>query len=66
MESNIIVKAENLEKIYGFGRSALPVLKGVSLEIGKGEIISIVGPPGLASRPSSTSSGASIISRTAP
>jgi ABC-type lipoprotein export system ATPase subunit len=46
MESNVIVKAENLEKIYGIGRSALRVLKGISLEIRKGEIISIVGPSG--------------------
>lgn len=43
---DIIVKAENLEKIYGVGRNALRVLKGISLEIGKGEIISIVGPSG--------------------
>jgi lipoprotein-releasing system ATP-binding protein len=46
MVNNVIVKAENLEKIYGFGRNALRVLKGISLEIGKGEIISIVGPSG--------------------
>ena len=46
MVDNVIVKAENLEKVYGFGRSALRVLKGISLEIGKGEIISIVGPWG--------------------
>jgi lipoprotein-releasing system ATP-binding protein len=44
--NDIIVKAENLEKIYGVGRNALRVLKGISLEIGKGEIISIVGPSG--------------------
>ena len=41
-----IIKVENLEKIYGQGRNALKVLKGVSLEIQKGEIVSIVGPSG--------------------
>lgn len=46
MENKVIVKAENIEKIYGFGRSALTVLKGVSLEIARGEVISIVGPSG--------------------
>ncbi|MDR3237548.1 MAG: ABC transporter ATP-binding protein [Spirochaetia bacterium] len=32
--------------MYGFGTSALRVLKGVSLEIERGEIVSIVGPSG--------------------
>lgn len=41
-----IIKVENLEKIYGQGRNSLKVLKGVSLEIKKGEIVSIVGPSG--------------------
>ncbi len=41
-----IIKVENLEKIYGQGSNALTVLKGVSLEIKKGEIVSIVGPSG--------------------
>lgn len=44
-EENIIV-AQGLEKIYGFGRSALKVLKGVSLSVRKGELVSIVGPSG--------------------
>ena len=44
--NDVIVKADNLEKIYGIGRNSLRVLKGISLEIGKGEIISIVGPSG--------------------
>ena len=47
MESGTpIIKVENLEKIYGQGSNALKVLKGVSLEIKKGEIVSIVGPSG--------------------
>jgi len=46
MEDSIIVKAENLEKIYGYGRNALRVLKGISFDILKSEIISIVGPSG--------------------
>jgi lipoprotein-releasing system ATP-binding protein len=40
------IRVENIEKIYGAGRSALRVLKNVSLSIGKGEIISVVGPSG--------------------
>ena len=46
MEDRVIVKAENLEKIYGYGRNALRVLKGISFDILKSEIISIVGPSG--------------------
>ncbi len=46
MEDRAVIKAENLEKIYGYGRNALRVLKGISFEIMKGEIISIVGPSG--------------------
>ena len=46
MESRVVIRADGLEKIYGYGHSALTVLKGVSLEIIKGEIISIVGPSG--------------------
>lgn len=46
MENNPVIKAENIEKIYGYGRNALHVLRGISLEIRKGEIISIVGPSG--------------------
>lgn len=44
--SDIIVKTDNIEKIYGYGRNALRVLKGVTLEIEKGEVLSIVGPSG--------------------
>jgi len=43
---DLAVKAVDIEKIYGYGRNALKVLKGISLEINKGEIISIVGPSG--------------------
>ncbi len=46
MERRVVIRAEGLEKIYGYGRSALTILQGVSLEIQKGEVISIVGPSG--------------------
>ena len=46
MESRAGIRAEGLEKVYGYGRNALTVLKGISLDIGKGEIVSIVGPSG--------------------
>ena len=37
-----MIKATNIHKSYG----ALQVLKGVSISINKGEVISIVGPSG--------------------
>ncbi len=46
MPGEPIIVAEGLEKIYGFGRSALRVLKGVSLTVERGELVSIVGPSG--------------------
>ncbi len=41
-----IIQADSVEKYYGTGHAALKVLKGVSLEINRGEIVSIMGPSG--------------------
>jgi ABC-type lipoprotein export system ATPase subunit len=46
VEREPVIITEGLEKIYGFGRSALRVLKGISLTINKGEMVSVVGPSG--------------------
>mgnify|MGYP001557607786 CR=1 FL=1 len=45
-DTDALIIAEDIEKFYGFGRNALHVLKGVTLSINKGEIVSIVGPSG--------------------
>jgi ABC-type lipoprotein export system ATPase subunit len=42
----LAIQIENLEKIYGFGRNSLNVLKKVSMTVDEGEIVSIVGPSG--------------------
>ena len=44
MQNSIVV--EELEKIYGYGRNTLRVLKKISLQINEGEIVSVVGPSG--------------------
>jgi lipoprotein-releasing system ATP-binding protein len=44
MQNPIIV--EGLEKVYGYGRNSLRVLKEISLQINEGEIVSVVGPSG--------------------
>lgn len=41
-----MLEAKNLRKVYSNGASELCVLKGVNLEIARGEIVSIVGPSG--------------------
>ena len=46
MRDETIIKAEKIRKVYGSGPGALEVLKGISLDVNKGEIISIVGPSG--------------------
>ncbi len=46
MNSESIIRAEGLEKFYGYGTTALRVLKDISLEIKRGETVSIVGPSG--------------------
>ncbi|MCP4130723.1 MAG: ABC transporter ATP-binding protein [bacterium] len=41
-----MIRVRDIEKIYGYGRNALKVLKGISLDIKRGEIVSVVGPSG--------------------
>ena len=42
MAEQILINADKIEKIYGYGHNSLPVLKVVSLDVKKGEIIAIV------------------------
>ena len=41
-----IIEAENLTKIYKMGDTEVHALDGVDLRINKGEMLSIMGPPG--------------------
>ncbi len=43
---DILVKAENVEKTYFLGKVPVPVLKGVDLEMRKGEWLSLLGQSG--------------------
>ncbi len=46
MAEPITVKTEDVVKEYSMGGTVLQALKGVDLEIAKGEYISIMGPSG--------------------
>lgn len=41
-----IVSVRNVSKEYMLGKTVVPALKGVSLEIDRGEFLSIAGPSG--------------------
>ncbi|MBL7959170.1 ABC transporter ATP-binding protein [bacterium] len=47
MNAEYIVKADQLTKSYVMAKGELPVLKGITLNIQAGEILSIVGPSGV-------------------
>jgi putative ABC transport system ATP-binding protein len=42
----LMIKLEGLTKVYTIGNRELTVLKGVNLEIAKGELVAIMGPSG--------------------
>jgi putative ABC transport system ATP-binding protein len=41
-----VFEAEDVTKTYGEGRLAVPVLRGVSLSVGRGEVVALEGPSG--------------------
>ncbi len=47
MEKEIIVELKNITKKYYYPQGEIEVLKGINLEISKGEKIAIVGPSGV-------------------
>jgi putative ABC transport system ATP-binding protein len=45
-ESSAILELDQIEKIYGTEKNPIPVLRGISFTVQKGEHIAIVGPSG--------------------
>ena len=45
-QSSPIILAENLSKVYSAGRLEVAAVRGVSLEVDRGEFVAIVGPSG--------------------
>ena len=44
--SDAIIRLENIQKSYFMGNQAIPVLKGISLDIFKNEYVALMGPSG--------------------
>ncbi len=46
-DSEIMVRLKNIAKTYGEGEARVQVLKGLDLEVRRGEMLAIVGPSGV-------------------
>ena len=46
-ENGKILVTKNLHKTYQMGRTSIPVLQGIDLEINQAQIVAIVGPSGV-------------------
>ncbi|HAR65166.1 MAG TPA: macrolide ABC transporter ATP-binding protein, partial [Lentisphaeria bacterium] len=44
--ADVIISTENVKKLYITGEEELWALKGISLDVYRGEILSIMGPSG--------------------
>src|SRR5436853_7646158 len=44
--SDVIIRLEEIQKSYFMGSQAIPVLKGISMEIFKNEYVALMGPSG--------------------
>jgi putative ABC transport system ATP-binding protein len=46
VQNEVIIRMENVRKVYNTGKVVVEALKGVDLEVNKGELVAIVGPSG--------------------
>ncbi|MCJ2563737.1 MAG: ATP-binding cassette domain-containing protein, partial [Candidatus Thermoplasmatota archaeon] len=46
MGSQVVVQARSLRKVYDIGKVQVHALKGIDLDITKGEMVSVMGPSG--------------------
>ena len=46
MNNNVVVKAHGLTKVYAMGEIEVHALRGLNIEIKKGEVVAIMGPSG--------------------
>jgi lipoprotein-releasing system ATP-binding protein len=45
-DGQVVLSCRGLEKVYGMGEVAVPVLKGIDLDVARGESVAIVGASG--------------------